>query len=311
VAPIPPPPGDPFSSGVVSEGPGCSPFGFGPCIKPGWFRSDHCFDQFSSPITNPFLFEDPRALTEVRPIFIWQTAPSKNPIWRGGNMEFFGTQARVAFTDRWSFVMNKLGFVWSENNVDTPGFDSSAGFAEIWLGPKYTFLRNENTNTLGAVGLTFQIPAGPRKVYQNTGHLSLVPYLSMGQNFWRSSYGSFNALGTAGYSYSTENQRSDYFFLSAHLDYDVANLHKIYPMIELNWTHYTHSGSARALNFEGRDLFNFGSTNVSGNDNLTLATGFRYKFSEAIQAGLATEWSIVGRRDLLDFRLTADLIFRY
>ena len=28
------------------------------------------------PVTNPFLFEDPRALTEIRPIFMWQKTPS-------------------------------------------------------------------------------------------------------------------------------------------------------------------------------------------------------------------------------------------
>ena len=74
---------------MVSEGGPVSPFGFGPCLTRGWFRSDHCFDQFSSPISNPFLFEDPRALTEVRPIFMWQTTPSGNPRYRGGNVEFF------------------------------------------------------------------------------------------------------------------------------------------------------------------------------------------------------------------------------
>jgi hypothetical protein len=263
-------------------------------------------------VSNPFLFEDPRALTEVRPIFMWQTAPSGNAYYRGGNLGFFGTQARVAFTERWSLVMNKLGFIWSDPKGNLPGFSDNTGFSELWLGPKYTFLRNPNSETLGAVGVTFQIPTGPGRVFQNTGDLSLTPYLSMGQSFWRSSYGSFNALGTAGYSFSTDNQRSDYFYLSAHLDYNIANLNKIYPMIELNWTHFTTSGDARGnLGFEGRDLINFGARNVSGNDNLTLATGFRYKFSECVQAGLATEFPIVGRRDLMDFRLTADLIFRY
>src|SRR5437763_1184921 len=27
----------------------------------GWFQSDHVFDGFISPVTNPFLFEDPRS----------------------------------------------------------------------------------------------------------------------------------------------------------------------------------------------------------------------------------------------------------
>src|SRR5262249_50293981 len=51
----------------------------------GWFQTDHAFDSGNncadliSPVSMPFLFEDPRALTEVRPIFIYQTAPHPNP----------------------------------------------------------------------------------------------------------------------------------------------------------------------------------------------------------------------------------------
>src|SRR5262249_35049902 len=59
------------------------------------FQSDHCFDNFISPITNPFLFEDPRALTEIRPIFIQQGSPSSQYIFHGGSEQFLGTQLRV------------------------------------------------------------------------------------------------------------------------------------------------------------------------------------------------------------------------
>src|SRR5207248_5732234 len=110
---VPPPPpgavGDPFPvspAGVPVDQPLNQPFfdrmrGW---FKPdpsshagGRFQSDHAFDNFTcrgdliSPVSNPFFFEDPRALTEVRPIFIYQTAPSNSPL-RGGSSEFFGTQ---------------------------------------------------------------------------------------------------------------------------------------------------------------------------------------------------------------------------
>jgi hypothetical protein len=50
---------------------------------------------------------------------------------------------------------------------------------------------------------------------------------------------------------------------------------------------------------------------VDGRDNLTIATGFRYKFSECVQTGMALEFPLVGTRDIFDFRLGIDLIFRY
>lgn len=298
--PPPPPPGGPLLGGPVGD--------LGCCPPRAMFQSDHCFDMFASPITNPFLFEDPRALTEVRPIFIYQR---RNNSLVGADIEWFGTQLRLAITDRWSFVMNKLGGIAIQpDRDDIFGWDDTSGFSEIWMGPKYTFLRNECTGTLGAVGLTFQIPSGPDQVGQGTGKLSLVPYVSFGQNFGRSQYGSFNFLGTTGYAFSVDQQRTDYYFLSVHLDYDVANLHKIYPMIELNWFAYTRSGQT-PLPVEGRDLINFGSADVAGGHSLSIAAGVRYKFNEHIQAGIATEFPLVRKNDLLDFRLTVDLIFRY
>ena len=41
----------------------------------GFLPSDHCFDRFISPLSNPFFFEDPRSLTEVRGIFIDNSLP--------------------------------------------------------------------------------------------------------------------------------------------------------------------------------------------------------------------------------------------
>jgi hypothetical protein len=274
------------------------------------FESDHSMDVFVSPVTNPFLFEDPRALTEVRPIFIYQKISSSNPAFNGGSAYFYGTQARLALTDRWSVTLNKLGGVTIDPGSGSTQ-ESASGLAELDFGPKYTFVRNCEWGTAAAVGAIFQLPVGPENVFQDTGNFSFVPYVSVAQNFGRTSYGSFNFMDTLGYSFAIGGDRSDYLYNSAHIDYDVANLHKFYPLLELNWFHYTKSGDARAINLEGRDFANIGGTGVSGHDYLTIAPGFRYKFSECIQAGIATEFGVTSPRDLQDFRLTVDLIFRY
>jgi hypothetical protein len=310
--PVPPPPGGSFWDQTkhvlgIDQGPVSSCGGRSP------FQSDHAFDNFISPVSNPFNFLDPRALTQVRPIFFWQTAPSKNWVFRGGNSEFLGLQASVAFTERWSFIISKLGWVALQPNGNdlTGEFGDHSGFAELNMGPQYTFLRDQNTGTIGALGLTFQIPTGASKVFQDTGSLSLFPYITMGQSFCHSQYGSFNALGMFGYAFATDSQRSQYLNTSLHLDYDVLNLHRIYPLIEMNWYHYVESGNVRNLGFEGEDLVNFGSTHVSNHNFVSLAVGARFKCSEAVQFGLATEWPLTGAKDINDFRLTLDVIFRY
>lgn len=273
-----------------------------------WFKSDHCFDAFISPVTNPFLFEDPRSTTEVRPLFIYQRVPSKEPVFQGGNVTFIGTQGRLAVTDRWSFVFNKLGGIGV--NPSNPNLSDHTGFAELWLGPKFTFLRDQDRGSVAAGGLTFQIPAGSSNVNQNTGTLSIVPYLSYAQNFGEMKFGSFNTVLGTGYSFSVNKERSDYYYLSGHLDFDVANLHRFYPLVELNWFYNTTNGNQSPYTFEGRDLVNFGSQG-KGSNLLTGALGGRVKITKSIETGAAFEIPLAGNRDLFQYRWTVDFIWRY
>lgn len=275
------------------------------------FKSDHVFDNFISPMTNPFLLEDPRSLTEFRPLFIFQKVPRSQPDFRGGDIWFFGGQARVALTDRISLVIHKLGGL-SINTGNASIYDGSTGFSELWLGPKYTLIRNEQSGSVLAAGLQFQIPLGTRSVYQDTGSLSLAPYLSYAQNLdfgWR--VGSLNALVGTGYSFSVTAERSDYYYLSAQVDLDTFNNHRFYPLMGLNWQVVTANGKERPFfGAEGRDLFNLGGL-ARGRGLMTWAVGARYKINEAAQLGAAFELPIAGPRDFFSYRFTVDFILRY
>lgn len=328
--PAPPPPGSVlFNQGVVTDQPlqhsfwdrckefccgGESASATGRCM----FQSDHAFDYLASPVTNPFLFEDPRALTEVKPLFIYAGAPSTNPIFKGGNEEFYGLQARLAVTERLSLTINELGFV-TLNPFDAaagpPGkFSENTGFAQVELAPKYTFLRSEQWRTVMAGGVIFQIPAGSSKVFQNTGTLGLVPYLSAAKNFCLpAGWGSTNIMGTMGYDFSVNNQRSQFYYMNLHWDYNIANTNRFYPFLELSWFHYTQGGSANipGFGFEGLDLVNFGSNNVGARDYLGISPGIRFKINENIQVGAAVTWPLLKQKEINDYTLTFDIIFRY
>lgn len=330
--PPPPPPGEaPLNQGVIIDKPlqhsfwdrckdylGCRgadrASASGRCL----LQSDHAFDYFASPVTNPFLFEDPRALTELKPLFIYQGAPRSNPIFHGGNAEFYGLQARLAVTERLSMTINELGFVtlnpFNPSADPTGRFSQSTGFAEIVLGPKYTFLRSEEWKTVMAGGLLFQIPAGSPKVLQDTGTLSLAPYLSAAKNFCLpAGWGSTNLMANTGYSFSVDKQRSEYFYMNFHVDYNIANTNMFFPFLELNWFHYTRGGLANnpGFGFEGLDLANFGSHTVGGRDFLAISPGLRFKLNEHIQAGAAVSWPLLTQKEINDYRLTFDIIFRY
>jgi hypothetical protein len=272
--------------------------------------SDHAFDQFATPISNPFLAEDPRAITEVRPIFIYQNVPSPQPNFQGGNIFFFGGRASLAFTERLSFTINKLGGVaiGAKNKAFR---DSEFGFSELWFGPKFTFYRDPQEGTLAAFGAIFQLPSGPDKVFQDTGNFSIAPYVSVGKSLWEfREFGSFNGILNAGYAFAGNRERSEYFYATAHLDFDVRNNHRLYPVAELNWFQYTRSGSRQAVSGEGHDLFNFGSR-ARGASLVTGALGGRYKITEAAQIGAAFELPLFGNKDVFQYRFTLDVIFRY
>ncbi|MBL8867293.1 MAG: hypothetical protein JNK93_17180 [Planctomycetia bacterium] len=275
-----------------------------------WLFSDHAFDQFATPISNPFLAEDPRALTEVRPIFIYQNVPSPQPNFQGGNIFFFGGRASIALTERFSFTINKLGGL--ALGAKNKSFrDSEFGFAELWFGPKFTFYRDPQDGTLASAGAIFQLPSGPAKIFQDTGNFSIAPYFSVGKTLWEfRELGSFNGILNAGYAFAGNRERSEYFYATAHLDFDVRNNHRLYPVAELNWFQYTRSGSAQSVSGEGHDLFNFGSKS-RGASLVTGALGARYKITEAAQIGAAFELPLIGNKDVFQYRFTMDVIFRY
>ncbi len=274
------------------------------------FKSDRfCDDALISPVTNPFYFEDPRSLTEIVPLFMVQKNQKSDG---GGNSEFYGVQARLALNEQWSIVMNKLGFVSLNPSGPFDDYDKRTGFAEVDIGPKWTFWRNECYRNVAAVGLTLEIPAGNNRVFQDTGTLGLDPYITYAQTFGRTSFGSFDFVGETGYSFAADNQRSEFFHASLHLDYDVANLHRFYPLLEMNGFYYTTHGKNTDLGFEGADLVNFGADTGGHPDLVTIAPGFRYKFNgECSSVGAAVEFPLSHDKVFQDTRFTLDFILRY
>ena len=275
----------------------------------GLFSSDHEFDNFVSPISNPFLFEDPRSLTEIRPIFIYQKIPNPQPNFQGGNIWTAALQGRVAITDRFSITLNKIGVTGVNSSSSSPLGDH-VGLTELWFGPKVTVIRDVEYGTILAIGSQFHVPLGSGDVYQNTGKLSIVPYATFGQTFLKTRLGSFNTLLAAGYSFATNKERSDYFYSSAHVSYDVGNYQRFYPIAELNWFQVTTNGTSNLVKGEGRDLVNFGGEG-KGSSLLTGAIGARAKVTKHLEVGAAYEIPLVGNRDFFSQRFTIDMIWRY
>jgi len=118
-------------------------------------------------------------------------------------------------------------------------------------------------------------------------------------------------MASLGYSFSIDDNRSEFLYSSWHLDYNIANTNTFYPFLEVNWIYYTRYGSSTDLGTEGADLINFGSRTRQGSSYFSLAPGFRYRCSEHVQAGVAIEFPVSNEKGLNDYRMTFDVIFRY
>lgn len=61
----------------------------------------------------------------------------------------------------------------------------------------------------------------------------------------------------------------------------------------------------------GMDLFDFGAPGIAGNDVVTGARGLKYKPGDHLEVGLAYEIPWNQRWDILQDRLSLDLIIRF
>jgi hypothetical protein len=262
-------------------------------------RSDHCFDDFISPMTNPVYFEDPRALTELRSIFINHKLPVLlgNP---GGSLQLYALQARARLTERLSLIAVKDGYIDS----DSPLIQN--GWADIGAGLKYTLYRDACNGRILAGGARFETTTGRRATLQGNGDGVFDFFLSGASRMGSASH----YMTSAGFILPVDSQAENQMFYWSH-HFDRRLTKKLYAFTEINWYNYMKSGSAFGAAIEGGDLFNFGSPGVAGNNIVTNAWGARYVANRHLNTGVAWEFPLTERRGVLDNRLTLDMIFRY
>lgn len=268
---------------------------FGGIIAP----SDHDFSDFVSPMTNPVFFEDPRTLTEARLIYLHHKVPLGAG---GGSVNLVALQLRAAFNDWLSIIATKDGFITSSNAL------INDGWADVSPGLKANLWKNAARQQIISAGLTYEMPVGSTQALQGNGDGLFNMFLTGGTQIGPNAHW----VSASGFLLpSNPHAESSLWFWSNHFDHRLLDL-PIYALMEFNWYHYMSSGNAFTLApIEGGDLFNFGSVGVSGNDIVTGAFGIKVKPALRSELGVAWEAPLTSRRDVLDNRITADLIVRF
>ena len=263
-------------------------------------RSEGCYDDFISPITNPVYFEDPRQVTEARALFINHNLPTLlgNP---GGRIQLYALQIRVRLSENLSLIAVKDGYAVSQS----PILDD--GWADISAGLKYSLFRDAAAGQLLSVGARFEVPTGMARTLQGNGDGVLDVFASGGTRIGSSGH----YLTTSGFVLPMDrSEENQFWYWSNHLDKRIGATN-LYALTELNWFHYMNDSKTFPVALEGGDLFNLGSPGIEGHDLVTNAYGVRYKPNRHLESGCAFEFPLTEKKGLMENRLTADLIIRY
>ncbi|MBI1323583.1 hypothetical protein GC170_10415 [bacterium] len=265
------------------------------------FQSDHEFDGFTGPLSNPVQFKDPRSLTEARLIFMQNWTRPSTPVIGQSSMQVYALQLRLALTERLQIFADKDGIV----RLSPKGTTSTTGLANIAAGAKYVFLRNVETQTLGSLAVQYEAPTGYANIFQNQGSGLLGIWGIFGQEFGDGWHG----ILQIGQNLRMNKIDSGYFMTSAHID---KRFGKFTPFYEANWFYYNQTGTfLPTLNTEGGGLLNVGAGKVMGLNYVTNAIGFKYDLTPNAELGVGYEFQLSDRAMLLGNMVHAQLILRY
>src|SRR5262249_6235250 len=261
------------------------------------------FSNFIGWMGNPVQNIDPRALTELYPIFlsVWTKEAGLLP---SANAQVYGAGLTVALSDRFAAGLNQGGFADVHlSKKDFPrlaALDPTGRFANVEMGGnrsgwlnvggffQYTLIADEESQCLLTAGLRWVAPCGSHDILQGHGPAELAPYITIGKGC-----GCYHVLGVVGYQFPAGpgDDNTKIFYLNVHLDRQCFGW--LYPLVEFNWI-YHERGVGIDLPIR-RGIFDLDNFEATGNI-LSLAVGAnavlvrdRLEFGAVYTTSLATQ----------------------
>lgn len=256
-------------------------------------------DQMISPLSNPINFEDPRNISEIRPVYLYHEI-DEDFVTGGGDVRIYALQLRYALSDKFAFIATKDGYV--DANFDGVLNDES-GWGNVTPGVKYAFHKDDNSIFSGQ--LRYELPLGNRDVFQGTGDGFIQPSMSAAY-----AAGPVNIMAGTGLRLAVDDSDSSYWDADLHFDIPIGSF---YPVLEFSMFQSIDDGDRLPIGDEGQDYFNFGSTDASGRTLVTAGTGARYRVMENLDLGIVYQFPLTDGKgsQLIDWRITTDLIYRF
>lgn len=296
---------------------------------PTWFPDLRCeregrWQGWASPVTMPYLFEDPFITTEIQAAGLYHDFPSGS-VFEGGHAVVAAVQARLAITDRLAFIATQDGYTWLR--PDNPLVHDHDDFMDLMAGFKYALVVDEENRFLLTPSIRYQIPIGSQRLFQGFGDGGFLLGTSLGWSpgdRFGIDLSKLHAIAATGFFLPIDSDaNSTYAHWNVHVGY--AATPWLVPFFAFNGIGYLSGGDGdnpidvrgvgdvpldtvqsllRTGSFEGFDVANLGSRSVAGNHVATFAAGTRFLLGEHWSLAAAYERAISDRRDIFDQRGT-------
>jgi hypothetical protein len=282
----------------------------------------HAFPSFIGWMSNPLNNIDPRALTELYPIFASAWTKEAGPV-PAADFQLYGAGLTVALSDRLAVGLNQGGYADVHLSTDPTHlqralatFDPTGRFRDVEVGGnrsgwlnlggfvQYTVIEDAAAQFLLTAGLRVEAPCGSHDIFQGHGPAHLAPYLTAGKGC-----GDYHVLATTGYYFPAGpgDDTQQTFYASLHLDRRMFGW--LYPLVEFNLNYWT-----RGVDIDlpaRRGFFNFGNFEASGNI-LTMAVGAdAVLVPEKLEFGAVYLTSLATQHDFNINGLLVRMTYRY
>ncbi len=266
--------------------------------RSGFLTGNHNFPNFIGFMSDPLQSIDPRAMTDIYPIF-GTAFVSSSFILPSGNLQLYGAGLTVALSDRFAVGLNQGGYaVSSFAGKAHDGWLNLGGFGQ------YTLIEDVPDQFLVTAGLRWAAPSGESSVFQGHGPALLAPYMTAGKEL-----GEFHVLGTFGYQFqaASGDSTTNLFYTNVHFDRRLFGW--LYPLIEFDYSY--HSRSVDISDSTPSGFFNFGDFEGTGNI-LALAAGFNaVVVPEKFEFGAAYTTTLATQRSFGENGVIVKMVYRY
>lgn len=263
---------------------------------PGFLNGMRGFEHFNNPVGNPLYFETPMNQSGLRPLFLHHKFADDSQL-QGGHVNVYAVQARLALTDRLTFIATKDG--WSHLDADILPKDQ--GWNDIAFGGKYLLVADKEADFLLSIGGRWMLDNGDDGVLQS-GVNEISPFISMAKGFDK-----FHTMANFTPRIPLDGDDGNTIIQwDIHLDYEI--LPGFAPLFELHGLHYLDDGDRLPLSVGGLDYANLGSSDVSGSTVIWGDFGARFRFSPHFTLGAAWGQPFTNRNaDIMGGRVTIDI----